>query len=80
MEACVVPSFLAAATWEKLKFSIRLLATKERKAGRTDRTTTSHGGRNCNHRSITALFTYKVSVGSKGKEICSVLGIHVKNE
>ena len=80
MEACVVPNFLAAATWEKLKFSIRLLATKERKAGRTDRTTTSHGGRNCNHRSITALFTYKVSVGSKGKEICPFFSIDVKSE
>ena len=50
-----MPSFFAAATCEKLKSSIRLLATRERKAGRTDLTTTSQGGRNCNHRVITPL-------------------------
>lgn len=55
MEACVVPSFLAAATCEKLKVSIRLRATRERNAGRIERTTTSHGGRNGVHNFITAL-------------------------
>ena len=55
MEAWVVPSFFAAATWEKLKFSISRLATIDRNAGRTDLTTTSHGGRNFVHRIITAL-------------------------
>jgi hypothetical protein len=55
MEAWVVPSFFAAATWEKLKFSISRLATIERKAGRTERTTTSQGGRNLLHKIITPL-------------------------
>jgi hypothetical protein len=59
MDACVVPSFFAAATCEKLNFSIKLLATKERKAGSTERTTTSQGGRKGIHKTITALLFIK---------------------